>query len=190
MQKSVPIVLTAALAALALAACSGGKSSSSSTTTTTTTTQSSPAAGASAAASPATAASTAASPAAGASPAATSGAMNKTAMAGGASAAAGQKVYSTNCSSCHQANGKGQAGVFPPLAGNPVVTGDAAKVIHIVKNGLSGKITVNGVTYNGQMPAWKGTLSDADIASVVTYIRTSWGNKGTPVTASQVTATK
>ena len=187
MQKSVPIVLTAALAALALAACSGGKTSSSSTTTTTTTTtQSSPAAGASAAAaSPATAASPAA-----ASPAATSGAMSNTAMTGGASAAAGQKVYSTNCSSCHQANGKGQPGVFPPLAGNAVVTGDPTKVISIVKNGLSGKITVNGATYNGQMPAWKGTLSDADIAAVITYIRTSWGNKGTPVTAAQVTAVK
>jgi mono/diheme cytochrome c family protein len=113
-----------------------------------------------------------------------------TAAAGGASAAAGSKVYTTNCSSCHQANGKGQPGVFPPLAGNAVVTGPADKVIHIVKNGLSGKITVNGATYNGQMPAWKGTLSDSDIASVITYIRSSWGNKASAVTASQVTSTK
>jgi mono/diheme cytochrome c family protein len=112
------------------------------------------------------------------------------ANAGGASAAAGAKVYTTNCSSCHQANGKGQPGVFPPLAGNPVVTGDASKVIHIVKNGLSGKISVNGTTYNGQMPAWKSTLSDADIASVITYIRSSWGNKAGAVTAAQVTAAK
>lgn len=111
-------------------------------------------------------------------------------MAGAASAAAGAKVYSTNCSSCHQATGKGQPGVFPPLAGNPVVTGDPAKVIHVVKNGLSGKVVVNGTTYNGQMPAWKGTLSDSDIAAVVSYIRTSWGNKGTAVTAAQVTAAK
>lgn len=109
--------------------------------------------------------------------------------AGGASAA-GQKVYATNCSSCHQATGKGQPGVFPPLAGNPVVTGDASKVIHIVKNGLNGKITVNGATYNGQMPAWKGTLSDGDIAAVISYIRTSWGNKASTVTASQVTSAK
>lgn len=111
-------------------------------------------------------------------------------MAGAASAAAGQKVYTTNCSSCHQANGKGQPGVFPPLAGNATVTGPADKVISIVKNGLSGKITVNGTTYNGQMPAWKGTLSDGDIASVVTYIRSSWGNKASAVTAAQVTAAK
>lgn len=183
MHRSVTIVVTAAIAAAALVACSGGKSNNSSTTTTTTTTtQSSPGA------SPA--ATTAASPAssAAASPAASSGKM--TAAAGGASAAAGAKVFTTNCSSCHQANGKGQPGVFPPLAGNAVVTGSADKVIHIVKNGLSGKITVNGATYNGQMPAWKGTLSDSDIASVVTYIRSSWGNKASAVTASQVTSTK
>lgn len=191
MQKSVPIVLTAAVAAFALAACSGGKSSSSSTTTTTTTTQSSPAAGASAAAaSPAAAASSAASPATGASPAATTSAAGKMAMAGGASAAAGQKVYTTNCSSCHQANGKGQTGVFPPLAGNTVVTGDPTKVIGIVKNGLSGKITVNGVTYNGQMPAWKSQLSNNDIASVITYIRSAWGNKASAVTSAQVASVK
>jgi mono/diheme cytochrome c family protein len=112
------------------------------------------------------------------------------AMAGGASAAAGQKVYTTNCSSCHQANGKGQTGVFPPLAGNTVVTGDPTKVIGIVKNGLSGKITVNGVTYNGQMPAWKSQLSNNDIASVITYIRSAWGNKASAVTSAQVASVK
>lgn len=80
--------------------------------------------------------------------------------------------------------------MFPPLAGNAVVTGPADKVISIVKNGLSGKISVNGQTYNGQMPAWKGTLSDSDIAAVVTYVRTAWGNKGSAVTAAQVTAAK
>lgn len=183
MQRSVTIVVSA-LAAAALVACSGGKQgSSSTTTTTTTTTQTSP--GASPAA---TAASPAASAAA--SPAATTATKSTTVAAGGASAAAGSKVYTTNCSSCHQANGKGQPGVFPPLAGNAVVTGPADKVIHIVKNGLSGKISVNGATYNGQMPAWKGTLSDGDIAAVVTYIRSSWGNKASAVTASQVTSTK
>lgn len=173
MQKSVPVMLIAATAAVALVACSGGKSSNSSTTTTTTTTtQSSP--GASPAASPTAMASTGTS----------------SAMVASSGSAAGQKVYSTNCSSCHQANGKGQPGVFPPLAGNPVVTGDASKVIHIVKNGLNGKISVNGTTYNGQMPPWKGTLSDSDIAAVVTYVRSSWGNHASAVTASQVTATK
>ena len=105
-------------------------------------------------------------------------------------AAAGAKIYSSNCSSCHQANGKGQPGVFPPLAGNSVVTGPAAQVITIVKNGKSGKISVNGSTYNGQMPAWKGTLSNKDIAAVITYIRSSWGNHASAVTEAQVSSTK
>jgi len=54
-----------------------------------------------------------------------------------------------------------------------VVTGDPQKVIGIITNGLHGQISVNGQTYNGIMPAWKGTLSDKDIAAVVTFIRTS-----------------
>lgn len=196
MQKTVTIVLTAAIAASALVACAGGKNggSSSSTTTTTTTTQSSPAA------------SPAASAAALGKPNATSPMpkakmtpknpkMGKpesgmVAMAGSADIAAGAKVYSANCSSCHQANGKGQPGVFPPLAGNKVVTGPAADVISIVKNGKSGKITVNGSTYNGQMPSWKGTLSNKDIAAVVSYIRNSWGNKASTVTEAQVASAK
>jgi mono/diheme cytochrome c family protein len=116
--------------------------------------------------------------------------MKNTAMAGAGAAAAGQKVYTTNCSSCHQANGKGQTGVFPPLAGNTVVTGDPTKVIGIVKNGLSGKITVNGTTYNGQMPSWKATLSNNDIAAVITYVRSAWGNKASAVTPAEVAAVK
>lgn len=186
MQRSVTIVLTAAIAAAALVACSGGKQGSSSTTTTTTTTQTSPGA------SPTAAAASPAASATSSSTMTTTTTTTKTVAAAGgaASAAAGQKVYTTNCSSCHQANGKGQPGVFPPLDANPVVTGPADKVIGIVKNGLSGKITVAGATYNGQMPAWKGTLSDSDIASVVTYIRSAWTNKASAVTAAQVTAAK
>jgi len=207
MQRSVTIVFTAAIAAVALVACSGGKQNktSSTTTTTTTTTQTSPGASPASTGGASPAASSAASPmAAGASPTASAAAMKTTTKttttttttnakmvaAGAASAEAGQKIFTTNCSSCHQANGKGQPGVFPPLAGNSVVTGPADKVISIVKNGLSGKISVNGTTYNGQMPAWKGTLSNNDIAAVITYIRSSWGNKASAVTAAQVAATK
>lgn len=96
----------------------------------------------------------------------------------------GQAVYTTNCSTCHQSDGKGAIG--PALAGNPVVTGDAKKVIHIVNTGLTGTISVNGKTFNGTMPAWKGTLSTSDIAAVITYIRSSWGNKAGAVTSAQV----
>lgn len=110
--------------------------------------------------------------------------------ANGTSAGNGAAVYSNNCSSCHQAQGTGTPGAFPPLAKNPVVVGNPAQVIHIVKYGLQGAIKVNGQSYNGQMPTWKGTLSDGQIASVITYVRSSWGNQASAVTAAQVSAVK
>lgn len=69
---------------------------------------------------------------------------------------------------------------------NPTVNGAPGKVIHIVKYGLTGKISVAGHDYNGIMPAWGTQLSNADIADVVTYVRGSWGNTGSPVTKSEV----
>jgi mono/diheme cytochrome c family protein len=98
------------------------------------------------------------------------------------------KVYLVNCSSCHQTNGKGMPGAFPPLAGNPVVTGDPKTVIHIVKYGLTGKIEAEGNSYNGIMPPWGSQLSPGDIAQAITYIRSSWGNNASAVTAAQVSA--
>ncbi|HEX3467593.1 MAG TPA: cytochrome b N-terminal domain-containing protein [Candidatus Elarobacter sp.] len=105
-----------------------------------------------------------------------------------ANAGAGAAVYSANCSSCHGATGTGTPGAFPPLAGNPVVVGDASKVIPIVLKGLHGSIQVKGATYNGTMPAWKGTLTDKQIADVLTYVRNAWGNKASAVTAAEVAA--
>jgi mono/diheme cytochrome c family protein len=106
----------------------------------------------------------------------------------GASANDGAGVYSTNCSSCHQTNGAGLPGAFPPLANNAVVTGDPKTLIHIVKFGLHGKIQVGPQMYNGMMPAWGQSLSDGQIASVITFIRSSWGNRAGAVTAADVTA--
>ncbi len=103
---------------------------------------------------------------------------------------AGAKVFATNCTGCHGANGQGQPGIFPPLAANPYESGDPKRVIHTVKYGLKGKIVVKGVKYDGQMPAWTGTLSDRQIADVISFVRSTWGNKGTPVTAAQVAAVK
>lgn len=105
-----------------------------------------------------------------------------------ASASDGAKIFDTNCSSCHGANGQGIAGAIPPLAKNPTVVGDATKVIHIVKYGLTGAISVNGHPFNGQMPAWGATLSNADVAAVLTYVRSSWGNKAPGVSEAQVAA--
>ena len=110
------------------------------------------------------------------------------ATAGGA--AAGATVYTANCAGCHGANGMGQPGVFPPLADNPVVTGPAAAVITIVNGGLTTPITVHGANYSGAMPAWKGNLTPAQIADVLTYVRSAWGNKASAVTTAQVSAAK
>ena len=77
-------------------------------------------------------------------------------------AAAGATVYTSNCAGCHGAAAAGQPGVFPPLANNPVVSAsDPKEIEHIVMYGLTGKITVEGKSFNGQMPAWKGNLSDS-----------------------------
>lgn len=112
-------------------------------------------------------------------------------VAQSASAVAGGKVFATNCSTCHGATGMGLPGSFPPLANNPVVVGDPQKVIGIVLGGLHGSIVVAGATYNGQMPAWKSTLSTSDIANVITYIRSSLGkNSASAVTEKQVSAYK
>ena len=108
-----------------------------------------------------------------------------------AASAAGAKVFAANCSSCHGASGQGVPGAFPPLANNPVVTGDPHVVIGIVLNGLHGPITIGSQTYNGQMPPWKGTLSNNDVADVITYIRTSLGNNhASAVTPAQVSTYK
>ena len=106
----------------------------------------------------------------------------------GAAANDGAKIYTQNCSSCHQTSGQGVVGMFPPLAGNPAVTGDPATVIHIVKYGLNGSISIAGTSYNGMMPAWGQSLSNADIAAAVTYIRSAWGNKASAVSESAVAA--
>jgi ubiquinol-cytochrome c reductase cytochrome b subunit len=107
---------------------------------------------------------------------------------GAGNAAAGATVFGANCAGCHGAAGAGQPPVFPPLANNPYVTGDAKEVIHTLNYGLNGSIKVGSTTYNGQMPAWKGNLTDQQIADVITYIRSSWGNKGSAVSAADVKA--
>ncbi|GAC1533526.1 MAG: hypothetical protein NVS2B17_01330 [Candidatus Velthaea sp.] len=107
---------------------------------------------------------------------------------GSAAGSAGQggTVYTANCSGCHGAAGAGLAGQSPPLADNPYVSGDAKAVIHTLNYGLNGPIEVAGVKYNGQMPAWKCNLTDAQIADVINYIRANWGNKGSTVTPKDV----
>lgn len=105
--------------------------------------------------------------------------------------ARGQELYGTTCGACHQANGEGLAGQFPPLAGADwVLAEDTSKIIRIVLNGLTGPFEVNGVSYNNTMVPWKDVLSDDDIAAVLTYVRNEWGNKASMVTAEQVSAAR
>lgn len=105
--------------------------------------------------------------------------------------AAGASVYSNNCSACHGATGQGTPGAFPPLAGNAAVTAaDPKDIIHTVLDGRTGPLSVGGTTYNGTMPAWKSQLKPDEIAAVLTYIRSTWGNNASPVTEAQVKAAK
>lgn len=86
-----------------------------------------------------------------------------------------ERLYMSTCASCHQANGQGLPGQFPPLAESSWVTGDPETVIRIVLLGLTGPVEVQGTVYNGVMPA-QGHLNDEQIANVVSYVRTNFGN--------------
>ena len=100
----------------------------------------------------------------------------------------GRALYGTHCSACHGANGEGLPGTFPPIKGSGVVTkDDATKHIHVVLNGAQGG-RAGGVLYASPMPAFGGILSDAEIADIIDYERSSWGNHGKLVTAVQVAA--
>ncbi len=100
----------------------------------------------------------------------------------------GVAVYGANCSSCHQADGQGLSGVFPPLAGDPVVSADdPTEHIDIVLHGLQGK-EIGGVAYVSPMPAFADLLTDEQIAAVVNHERTSFGNDAPLVTPEDVAA--
>jgi len=104
--------------------------------------------------------------------------------------ATGGTLFTTHCSACHQANGQGLAGAFPPLAQSSyLVEKGAGAAVDAVLNGLSGPITVNGKDYNAVMPAL-AYLSDSDVADVVTYVMNSWGNPGGEVASGEVAAAR
>lgn len=102
------------------------------------------------------------------------------------SAVDGAAVYASLCVACHQASGQGLPGVFPPLAGSEWVNGKEATLASIVLHGVTDKITVRGVAYNGAMPAFKEQLNDAQLAAVLTHLRSQWGNSAEPVSAETV----
>ncbi len=102
--------------------------------------------------------------------------------------AKGKALYIANCAACHQAGGEGLPGAFPSLKNDAVVNDpDPRMHIRVVLYGLQGS-RVRGVTYSSPMPAFGKALSDTDVANLINYERSSWGNQGEPVTAAQVAA--
>jgi mono/diheme cytochrome c family protein len=110
----------------------------------------------------------------------------KPAAAGGA--ADGAQIYTANCVACHQASGAGLPGVFPPLGRSEWVLAADKAPINILLHGVVGKLTVKDVAYSGQMPAFKDKLNDAEIAAVLTYIRSNFGNSAGKIAADAVKA--
>lgn len=102
----------------------------------------------------------------------------------------GAQLYQ-RCATCHQVNGAGVAGAFPPLAGSEfVLAANPTAAIRVVLRGMQGPVTVKGATYNSVMVAY-GTgaeMSDAEVAAVLTYVRSAWGNSASAVTPDQVAA--
>lgn len=95
---------------------------------------------------------------------------------------AAARVYTVYCAPCHQRDGKGDGNRFPPVAGSEWVNGDKNKLIQIILNGLQGPLQVEGQSYNEVMPAHASFLKDDEVAQVVTYIKSNFGN--VPGTAS------
>jgi nitrite reductase (NO-forming) len=96
----------------------------------------------------------------------------------------GENVYKNLCQACHQADAKGMKGVFPPIAKSDYFAADPNKAISAIVHGLSGKITVNGEVFNSAMPAQ--SLSDEEVANVVTFLLNNFGNKGGEIFPDQV----
>ena len=99
----------------------------------------------------------------------------------------GSSGYSV-CGGCHQGNGNGIPGQFPPLAGSEWVQGGTERLIRVAQHGLVGAITVKGQGYNtpGGMMGFGAAMSAQDLANVLTYVRNSWGNEGTMITKEMV----
>ena len=101
----------------------------------------------------------------------------------------GKRLFSQNCAVCHQGSGMGVAGQFPPLVASEWVVGGAwvgdNHLVKILLAGMQGPVQVKGNTYNNAMPPWS-QLKDDQIAAILTYIRSEWGNAAVPITADYV----
>lgn len=100
----------------------------------------------------------------------------------------GEAIFANRCAACHQANGMGLAGTFPPLGGSSWVVGDARRPVSIVLLGMQGPIEVSGKRYSSVMPAFGAQLDDAQVAAVLSYVRSSFGNDAPEVKPEVVEA--
>ena len=103
--------------------------------------------------------------------------------------AAGKAVFQRTCIVCHQPDGTGMEGTYPPLAKSDYMLADKFRAIHQVIKGSSYPITVNGKKYNGVMPA-QSNLKDEEVAAVLTYVTHNFDNNGYEVTAADVKAVR
>lgn len=104
-------------------------------------------------------------------------------------AANGAELF-TRCAVCHQATGLGVPGAYPPLAGSEWLLNNPEVPIRIVLHGVQGPITVKNTNFNNAMTPFGDQLSDAQIAAIITYERSSWGNSASAITADQVASVR
>jgi mono/diheme cytochrome c family protein len=103
----------------------------------------------------------------------------------------GKKVFDITCLACHQADGGGVPRMNPPLVKTRWVLGNKKELITIVLNGLpGGAIEIDGDDFHNNMPAQATALTNQQIADVLTYVRNSFGNKASAVTAAEVAAVR
>lgn len=104
--------------------------------------------------------------------------------------ALGKQFYDNVCALCHNPDGSGKPGQAPPFVGSDLVLGSANRMIRIPLAGLSGPVQVKGQEWNLSMPAMGAAMTDEQLAAVLTYIRSSWGNKASEITPAQVKAVR
>jgi len=104
----------------------------------------------------------------------------------GAQAEPGSAQFEAQCASCHESDGRGTEGGPPPLQDSPWVAGPETRLIKIVLHGLRGKVEVQGKTYNLEMPGFAKTMTDEDVAAVLSFVRRQWGGRPEPIAPAEV----
>lgn len=96
------------------------------------------------------------------------------------------KIFANHCAVCHQANGAGVPGAFPPLINSDWITAKPQVIVQILLHGIQGELTVGDTVYNGEMPEFGNTLEDSEIAALATYLRSNFENDAEAIEADFV----